>query len=291
MAELASAYPTSGGIYWWASKLGGAEAGFFTGWLNFIGLLAVTASVGYGAATFLNITLGSYSESYATGFLNGDYINQQFFWFVIIMVVITVLNSFSSQILATLNNISVWWHVFGAAIVIGILIITPAEHQTLNWIFTTQVNNSGFAGGSTYWLYVLPIGFLLTQYTITGYDASANLSEETHGADLSAAKGIWQSIFYSAVGGYILLLAFLYVATKPEVVSSFDPAVNPFGAGSVISILYTALSPAMFKLVYGDFHRGTILLRPGLPDFMFAYDVCLFPRWRYARSSVLVKSE
>lgn len=249
MAELASAYPTSGGIYWWASKLGGAEAGFITGWLNFIGLLAVTASVGYGAATFLNITLGSYSTRYATGFLSGDYINQQFFWFVAIMVVITVLNSFSSQILATLNNISVWWHVFGAALVIGILVITPAEHQSLKWIFTTQINNSGFDGGSTYWLYVLPIGFLLTQYTITGYDASANLSEETQGADVSAAKGIWQSIFYSAVGGYVLLLAFLYVATKPEVVSSFDPAVNPFGAGSVISILYTALTPMMFKFV------------------------------------------
>lgn len=249
MAELASAYPTSGGIYWWASKLGGAEAGFITGWLNFIGLLAVTASVGYGAATFLNITLGSYSATYATGFLEGDYINQQFFWFVAIMVVITVLNSFSSQILATLNNISVWWHVFGAAAVIAILVITPAEHQSIKWIFTTQINNSGFNGGATYWLYVLPIGFLLTQYTITGYDASANLSEETQGADVSAAKGIWQSIFYSAAGGYILLLAFLYVATKPEIVSSFDPAVNPFGAGSVISILYTALTPMMFKFV------------------------------------------
>jgi amino acid transporter len=45
------------------------------------------------------------------------------------------------------------------------------------------------------------------------------------------------------------LLAFLYAATKPEVVSSFDPVVNPYGAGSVISILYTALSPVMFKFV------------------------------------------
>ena len=42
MSELVSAYPTSGGIYWWASKLGGAKAGFFTGWLNLIGLVAVT---------------------------------------------------------------------------------------------------------------------------------------------------------------------------------------------------------------------------------------------------------
>ena len=51
---------------------------------------------------------------------------------------------------------------------------------------------------------------MLTQYTITGYDASAHLSEETHSAADSAAKGIWRSIFYSAIGGWILLLAFLF---------------------------------------------------------------------------------
>src|ERR1700712_1827608 len=72
MAELASAYPTSGGIYWWASKLGGVKAGFYTGWLNLIGLFAITASVVYGVAIFLNIVLGSYSTHYATAFLNGD---------------------------------------------------------------------------------------------------------------------------------------------------------------------------------------------------------------------------
>ena len=49
MCELVSAYPTSGGIYWWASKLGGAKAGYYTGWLNLIGLLAIDASVAYGA--------------------------------------------------------------------------------------------------------------------------------------------------------------------------------------------------------------------------------------------------
>ena len=54
---------------------------------------------------------------------------------------------------------------------------------------------------------VLPIGGLLTQYTITGYDASAHLSEETQEAADTAAKGMWRSIFYSAIGGWILLLA------------------------------------------------------------------------------------
>ena len=56
MSELVSAYPTSGGIYWWASKLGGPRAGFYTGWLNLIGLVAVTAGVSYGCATFIDLT-------------------------------------------------------------------------------------------------------------------------------------------------------------------------------------------------------------------------------------------
>ena len=99
MSELASAFPTSGGIYWWASKLGGAKAGYYTGWLNLIGLVAVTASVGYGAASFLNIVLGALSPNYASGFMGGDYIKQQFALFLIIMVLITVINIFSSHLL------------------------------------------------------------------------------------------------------------------------------------------------------------------------------------------------
>src|SRR3982751_6721633 len=81
MSELVSAYPTSGGIYWWASKLGGPAAGFFTGWLNLIGLVAVTASGGYGAAARLGITLRTYSPSYAD-----DYsLTRVFIIFVIVL--------------------------------------------------------------------------------------------------------------------------------------------------------------------------------------------------------------
>ena len=249
MSELASAYPTSGGIYWWAAKLGGAKAGFYTGWLNLIGLLAVTASVGYGAASFLNVLIGDISPSYGTSFMGGDYLKQQFFWFAVLMIFVTVINIFGGHLLAVINNVSVWWHVFGAAAVVGILIFAPTHHQSLKWMFTTQINNSGFSNNS-YWFYVLPLGFLLTQYTITGFDASAHLSEETHGAHMAAARGIWQSIFYSAIGGYILLMAFLYAATNTDVINSFDPKVNPYGGGSIISLLITALGDgALFKLV------------------------------------------
>lgn len=249
MSELASAFPTSGGIYWWASKLGGAKAGYYTGWLNLIGLVAVTASVGYGAASFLNIVLGAVSPSYGTGFMGGDYIKQQFALFVIIMIVITLVNIFSSHLLAVINNISVWWHVFGAAIVVAILLFVPDDHQSLKWMFTERINNSGFSD-NMFWIYVLPLGFLLTQYTITGFDASAHLSEETQGAHMAAARGIWQSILYSAIGGYVLLLSFLYVASNTDVINSFDPEVNPYGGGSIISVLWTALGDGIwFKLL------------------------------------------
>src|SRR3712207_4284912 len=103
MFQAVSAYPTSGGIYWWASKLGGAKAGFFTGWLNLIGLIAVTAGVAYGCATFIDLTISTYSESYA-----GDYsLARVFITFLIVLALISVLNIFSSHLMAIVNNISV----------------------------------------------------------------------------------------------------------------------------------------------------------------------------------------
>src|SRR5262245_33733376 len=64
MSELVSAFPTSGGIYWWASRLGGPRAGFYTGWLNLVGLIAVTAGVAYGCATFIDLTISTWSQGY-----------------------------------------------------------------------------------------------------------------------------------------------------------------------------------------------------------------------------------
>jgi amino acid transporter len=221
MSELVSAYPTSGGIYWWASKMGGPAAGFFTGWLNLIGLLAVTASVAYGAATFLDLTISTISSGWADGYS----LTRVFIEFVVIFALAALANIFSGHLLAIVNNISVWWHVAGASIVILVLIVVPDTHQSVNFVFTERINNSGFSNGA-YWFLVLPLGFLLTQYTITGFDASAHLSEETQGAADGAAKGIWRSIFYSAVGGYVLLLAFVFAVQDPAGVSDGGGAVD-----------------------------------------------------------------
>ena len=114
MSELVSAYPTSGGIYWWAAKMGGAKAGFFTGWLNLIGLIAVTASVAYGCATFIDLTLSTcLAVGYADSLLADpgvpDLPGRSWCW-------PSLLNIFSGHLMAIMNNISVWWHVVGAAL-------------------------------------------------------------------------------------------------------------------------------------------------------------------------------
>lgn len=237
MSELVSAYPTSGGIYWWAAKLGGPRAGFYTGWLNLVGLVAVTAGVAYGCATFIDLTLSTWSTSFADSYS----LTRVFLIFVVVLAIASVLNIFSSHLMAVMNNVSVWWHVAGAAIIVAILLIVPDTHQSFSYVFTERINNSGYSDGSTssfvFFFAVIPFGFLLTQYTITGFDACAHLSEETKGASMGAAKGIWQSILYSAIGGYILLLCVVFaVPNLPD--GSPD---NSLGAGGVAPIFNAAL--------------------------------------------------
>jgi amino acid transporter len=246
MSELVSAYPTSGGIYWWASKLGGPKAGFFTGWLNLIGLIAVTAGVSYGCATFIDLTISTYSESYA-----GDYsLTRVFITFLVVLAVISVLNIFSSHLMAIVNNISVWWHVAGAATIVLILVLVPDQHQSFSYVFTERFNNSGYSDGSTtslgFWLAVVPFGFLLTQYTITGFDACAHLSEETSEASTAAAKGIWRSILYSLLGGYILLLAVVFAIPNGD---DGNPDNAGVGGGGVAYIFTSALGTNWATLV------------------------------------------
>ena len=56
MAEIASAYPTAGGLYYWASRMKNKNWGWWTAWLNLIGQFAIVAGINYAAALFINAT-------------------------------------------------------------------------------------------------------------------------------------------------------------------------------------------------------------------------------------------
>src|SRR3954470_16149609 len=247
MSELTSAFPTAGGPYWWAAKLGGAGWSWFTGWFNIVGLVGIVAGVGYGAAIFLDSLLGLYKVD-ILGVNFGDTVHilpETWLLFFIIIVFYTVVNIFADNLLGLFNNISVGWHVLGVLAIIALLIFVPDHHQNVASVFGDRLNNVGFnhgsASGAFFWFYILPLGFLLTMYTMTGYDASAHTAEETRGAAIGAAKGVWRAVFYSAIAGWAVLLAFLFAATDQKGVTE--------AGGTSIAIFNTALTSAAAKAV------------------------------------------
>ncbi len=249
MAELTSAFPTAGGPYWWAAKLGGPGWSWITGWFNIVGLVGIVAGVGYGAAFFLQAVLALYGLNVlGINFATTNpttILHQDFLLFLIILVGYTVVNIFADRLLAIFNNVSVGWHVLGVIVIIALVIFVPSHHQSFSFVFSQRQNNTGFHGGATsgafFWLYVLPLGFILTMYTQTGYDASAHTAEETRGAARAAAQGVWRSVFYSAIAGWAVLLALLFAATNVA-------AINK-GGGGAIPLLETGLTSWAAKLV------------------------------------------
>src|SRR5215216_6445782 len=247
MAALTSRYPTAGGPYWWAHDLGVKGWSWMTGWFNIVGLIGIVASVAYGCAFFLDTLLSLYGlDIFGVNFGDGQHIlGETWLLFFIILVLYTVVNIFADRVLALMNNISVGWHLLGVALIIGLLVFVPDHHQSLGFVFGERINNNGAFGGSTsglgFWFLVLPVGFLLAMYTQTGYDASAHTAEETRGAAKAAAQGVWRSVFWSAVIGWFVLLAFLFAANDTKAVDD--------AAGAVFGIFNSALDPWAAKLV------------------------------------------
>src|SRR5204863_4956794 len=209
MAEIASKYPTAGGLYYWASRMGGPSWGWFTGWLNLIGQIAITAGIDYGAAIFADALLNLLWPG--TFHSTPDEI---IYVYACILGLHALMNIFSVRLVAFLNDVSVWWHVVGVVVIVGFLVFKPDNHQSAATVFSKTINNSGFSHS---WLwFVLLLGLLQAQYTYTGYDASAHMSEETHNASKAAARGIIMSIAVSAIFGYILALGVTFAIQSFE---------------------------------------------------------------------------
>ncbi len=203
MAEVCSSFPTAGGLYYWAAKLApsnGPAWSWFTGWFNFIGQVAVTAGIDFGAAFFIN------------AFLNLQFGLGEAHWetiviFAIVLMVHGLLNQFGIKLVALLNDISVWWHIVGVLIIVAVLVFVPSHHLSAKDAFTGLYNGSGLHLG---WWYIIPVGLLTAQYTFTGYDASAHLTEETHKAATAGPRGIVMSIVVSLAAGWVLLLGMVF---------------------------------------------------------------------------------
>jgi amino acid transporter len=115
----------------------------------------------------------------------------------------------------------------GVAVIVVILIVVPDHHQSAGYVFGKTINNSGFSGhnfSSPVFWFVFGLGLLMAQYTITGYDASAHMSEETRGAQRAAAWGIVMSVVVSVIFGFALLVAVTFAI--PSTKGGLDAGAN-----------------------------------------------------------------
>ena len=203
MAQIASAFPTAGGLYHWASILGNRFWGWLTAWLNLLGLITVLGAINIGTAYFFAGTFGS-----MFGFTGTD---MQVVTFVAaITIVQAILNHVGIKVTTFLTDISGYIiFVTTAVLVLACLYFAPAIDISRLWTFT---NYSGEAGGNVFpqsdnVAYLFLLCLLLPVYTITGYDASAHTSEETKNAAYSVPKGIIHAVFWSSLIGWIMICA------------------------------------------------------------------------------------
>ena len=224
MAEICSAYPTAGGLYYWSAKLAKGNSGpvwsWFTGWFNLLGQVAVTAGIDFGFALFLNFFL-----NITTGWSLAH--SHTIYLFAAILIVHGLLNTFGVRVVALLSDISVWWHVIGVVVIVAVLAFVPTHHASASFVFTKFVNQTGFHSG----LYVVLIGLLMAQYTFTGYDASAHMTEETRDPSISGPRGIVSSIWVSLVAGFVLIVGVTWAISNTGIYAA--ASANPVAPGVI----------------------------------------------------------
>src|SRR5262245_18544118 len=224
LGQIGSAYPTAGGLYHWASILGGRGWGWATAWINLLGLIFVVASVNVGTyLLFRDLVWSGVFGHDISGW--GD--KEQIIAVCLIAVTQALFNHFGIKVTTALTDFS------------GYLILVVAVVLTLTFLIwgasfdlsrlTAFVNNTGEAGGG----YVpeprtavvaFLVGLLYPLYTITGFDASAHTSEETHNARVAVPRGMLHSVFWSLVFG--LAMAASFVLASPNLAATAKDGAN-----------------------------------------------------------------
>jgi amino acid transporter len=210
MGQLASAFPTAGGLYHWAAILGGRGWGWATAWFNLAGLITVLAAINVGTYLFIVGAFGSLVDVGQTGLSESSKLTLQIAGVVAITFSQAVFNHRGIRVTTLLTDVSGYLILIVAvALTLAMLFYAP----TLDWRrLLTFTNYSGPAGADVWptndspgWLFAL--GLLLPAYTITGFDASAHTAEETLSAAHTVPRSIVRSVWVSALFGWIMLSA------------------------------------------------------------------------------------
>jgi amino acid transporter len=260
MAELASAYPTAGGLYFWAFRLGGRGWAWTTAWLNMVGQVTITAGINVAAAIYLIGAVTRIADLPGDAHVPvfGSVANWYFQLFVMVLIMVpqVLINVFGIRLTARLNDFSVWWHVGGVVVIVVLMGFFAEHHNDLRFLFRYEnvVNPleassaklpDGRVGpalvvgdwripsplfalfpgltnvyGAAPFLLVFCLALLQAQWTYTGYDASAHMAEETMMARKNSAWGIFLSVGVSAVVGFVLLVILTWSIPRGDVAAA-----------------------------------------------------------------------
>ncbi len=217
MGQIASSYPTAGGLYHWSSHLGGKAWGWATAWLNLLGLVFVVSSVDVGVyllfkdlflATVLGVDVSSWGPVH------------QAIGVTFILVTQGLFNHYGIKVTTMLTDFS-GYLIFVVAILLtgSLLVFSPVALDFSR--LTTFTNYTGDAGGGVFPAsasggFAFLLGLLFVLYTLTGYDASAHTSEETHDAQVNVPKGMWQAVLWSWIFGFLMVATFVLVMPSVE---------------------------------------------------------------------------
>ncbi len=210
MGQVASAFPTAGGIYHWASILGGRGWGWAAAWLNLIGLVTVLAAINVGAYLFTMTALGPLFGVDIAKMAPGTAMLIQVIGVTLITTTHALFNHLGIRVTTILTDFS-GYLILAVSVILTIAMLAYASSVDISRLFTFT-NYSGDKGGgvwpeSSSMGYVFLLGLLLPAYTVTGFDASAHTSEETINASTTVPRGIVRAVAVSGVFGWIMLSA------------------------------------------------------------------------------------
>ncbi|GER32800.1 amino-acid permease BAT1 homolog [Striga asiatica] len=253
LSEICSAYPVSGGLYFWSAKLGGDYWGPFTswltGWFNIVGQWAVTTSVDFSLAQLIQVII-----LLSTGGNNGGgYMASKYIVIAIhagILLLHAALNSLPISWLSFFGQFAAAWNVLGVFVLMILIPSVATKNASAEYVFTHFNTDNGRGVNSRFYIFIL--GLLMSQYTLSGYDASAHMTEETKNADENGPKGIISSIGISIIVGWGYILGITFAVT--DIPSLLNPE-NEAGGYAIAEIFYQ-----VFKSRYGNGAGGIVCL-------------------------------
>ncbi len=212
MGQIASSYPTAGGLYHWGSILGGKFWGWITAWFNLLGLVFVVSSV--DVYLYLVFWKGLLLETVLQVDTSAYTIMNQHIFVAVVLITQALLNHYGIKLTTILTDIS-GYLIFALTIIfiIALFVFSPVAPD-FSRLFTFT-NYTGDPGGGVIPTHTPSIflgfffGLLYVMYTITGFDASGHTSEETHDAQVNVPKGMWTSVFYSWIFGLVMVAAII----------------------------------------------------------------------------------